>query len=132
MARQGSDPMTREEMLEKAQKISPEDIELVLESADEIEKKSSQGPLAAVLGDVRLLTAMVGDYLGHRYRNIPFWMIGAAVVALLYILNPLDIIPDFIPVLGFVDDAFVVGLCLNLVRKDLRKYAAWKKTVNRP
>jgi uncharacterized membrane protein YkvA (DUF1232 family) len=126
MAGKGSDPMTSEELLDRAQKVSPGDIEIVLENAREIEEKSSRGPLAAVLGDIRMLVSMVRDYASRSYRHIPFWIIGASVIGLLYILNPMDAVPDFIPFLGFVDDAFVIGLCLNLVRKDLRKYAAWK------
>lgn len=118
--------MTREEMIEKAGMVTREDMELVLENAGEIERKSSRGPLAAVLGDVKQLVSLVRDFLSGRYRTIPRWIAGAAAVALLYVLNPFDVVPDMIPALGYVDDAFVIGLCLSMVRKDLRKYEAWK------
>lgn len=126
-----SDPMTRDEMLEKAGKISPEDIELILEKADEIERKASRGPLDSLLGEIRLLISMLRDYTSRRYRTPPLWMVGAAAVALLYVLNPMDVVPDIIPALGYVDDAFVVGLCLNMLRKDLRKYESWKRSGGR-
>ena len=44
------------------------------------------------------------------------------LTALLYILMPLDAVPDIIPIAGFLDDAVVLKLCLDMVRKDLDKY----------
>jgi uncharacterized membrane protein YkvA (DUF1232 family) len=46
---------------------------------------------------------------------------------LLYVINPFDIIPDVLPVVGAVDDAMVIGALLILVEQDLKKYRAWKE-----
>ena len=48
------------------------------------------------------------------------------MVGLLYVLNPIDIIPDFIPFIGRIDDALVLKFCLKLIEKDLSKYKKWK------
>ena len=50
-----------------------------------------------------------------------------ALAMVLYVLNPLDLIPDLIFGFGLVDDAGVVALCLKLVESDLHRYAAWKE-----
>lgn len=42
-------------------------------------------------------------------------------------LSPIDLIPDFIPVVGYVDDALVVAACLAMVESDLEIYKEWKK-----
>jgi uncharacterized membrane protein YkvA (DUF1232 family) len=42
-------------------------------------------------------------------------VLGGAVLA--YALNPLDLIPDFIPVLGYLDDMIIIPLGLLLVRR---------------
>lgn len=55
-----------------------------------------------------------------------WWTIGAVVTTLLYVLNPVDIVPDFIPFFGLLDDAAVVSACLFLVEKDLNIYKNWK------
>jgi uncharacterized membrane protein YkvA (DUF1232 family) len=57
---------------------------------------------------------------------LPWKSAAAITAALLYFLNPFDIVPDFIPVVGYLDDAVVVGACLKLIQVDLRAYAASK------
>lgn len=45
----------------------------------------------------------------------PLWLKGLMLVIPAYLLSPIDLIPDFIPVLGWVDDALVVTLLVNLI-----------------
>lgn len=42
---------------------------------------------------------------------------------------PFDLIPDFIPVLGHLDDAIVLGFLLRRIQADLRAYTEWKGLV---
>jgi len=46
---------------------------------------------------------------------------------LLYILSPIDLILDIIPVIGWLDDIFILGLCISFVKKDVDKYKQWKE-----
>ena len=48
------------------------------------------------------------------------------MVALVYIVSPLDLIPDYIIGLGQIDDAAILGLALYFLEKDLMKYKEWK------
>lgn len=91
------------------------------------DKVRSSGKLQRFSGDIKLMFAMIGDYWNGHYRNVPWKSIAAVAGALLYVLNPLDVIPDLILGIGFVDDAGVVALCLKLVESDLIRYAAWKE-----
>ncbi len=110
-----------------AKKIKKEDIEKVTEKADEIEKKVREsGPLKRYIEDVKLLLSLVKDYWSGNYKEIPYWAIGATVFALLYVLSPVDLIPDVIPVVGLVDDAAVVALCLYMIEQELHDYSEWK------
>ena len=42
-------------------------------------------------------------------------------------INPFDIIPDIIPVIGYLDDAAVIAACLAMVRQDLHNYWKWRE-----
>jgi uncharacterized membrane protein YkvA (DUF1232 family) len=48
------------------------------------------------------------------------------IAAIIYFVSPFDVIPDWIPVLGHIDDAFVVALALKSVRTDLDTFMAWE------
>lgn len=113
---------------EGAQKMTDKDVEKVVDKSEEIKKKFTvYGPLKRFIDDAKLLIAMVKDYWRKSYRQTPFGVIGAIVFTLIYVLNPFDLIPDVLPILGQVDDASVVAACLMLVERDLHKYAKWKE-----
>jgi len=79
------------------------------------------GP-ARCVGRMRLAVMIVGDYLSGRYRRIPVVTIWMLIFAIAYIVGPFDLIPDVIPGLGWLDDAFVVGLVFRAFARDLHRY----------
>ena len=108
--------------------VNAEDVKKVMDKAEEItEKVIKSGPLQRFIKDVALLITMIKDYWAGVYRRVPWWVIAAIVFTLLYILSPLDLIPDFIPFVGLLDDALAMGLCLALIEQDLLKYQEWKE-----
>jgi len=48
----------------------------------------------------------------------------------IYLLSPLDVIPDVIPVLGFTDDVSVFGLVLAGFAKEIQDYKDWRNAAN--
>ena len=99
----------------------------MLDKRGEIEEKfKGNGRLGRFVADLKLLFSIIQDYVKGEYRELPFWSIAAIVAALLYVLNPVDLIPDFIPVVGYVDNALVIAACLAMVEQDLRNYKDWK------
>lgn len=99
-------------------------VERVTQRAADIESKLPK--LKALFEQAKLMLAMVKDYWRGSYREIPHWAIGATALALLYVLNPADLFPDFIPGLGYLDDAAVVAFCLKLIEKEIERYTAWR------
>jgi uncharacterized membrane protein YkvA (DUF1232 family) len=118
-----------EKMIETgAEKVTDKDLEKVVSKSDDIKKKfTSGGPLHRFIEDAQLLLSVVKDYRSGAFRKIPFGTIAAIVFTLVYVLNPFDLIPDFLPIIGQIDDAAVVAACLVLVEHDLYTYKLWKQ-----
>ena len=93
---------------EKDDKGLLESIKLIVSKEDKIKDQAeSDRGLERYAKDLLLLMSLVKDYYQGNYRNIPYRTISAAVIGLLYVLNPIDLIPDFIPFIGHIDDALV-------------------------
>ncbi|MBJ6136162.1 YkvA family protein [Marinobacter litoralis] len=118
---------------EEAGKVRKNDLETLLQRQEAIEAKvKGSGRLERFGTDIKLMFSLIRDYWNGRYRAVPWKTIAAVAGALLYVLNPLDMIPDLIFGFGLLDDAGVVALCLKLVESDLHKYAAWKELSEKP
>ena len=62
----------------------------------------------------------------HEYPQIPLGIIIAVIGVILYFINPFDLIPDVIPLAGYLDDAAVAGTALKLIKSDLDEYMTWR------
>lgn len=115
------------EVSESEKKLLGVDIESILDKEEALKDKLKESShLERFATDISLFISLIKDYYHGNYRKIPYKSISSIVIGLIYILNPIDIIPDFIPVIGYVDDALVIAFCLKMVEKDLRDYEAWK------
>ncbi len=107
---------------EEAERVDRGRLERVLADAHEwLQARAPGGPVRLV-GRVRLLVMMGSDYIAGRYTRVPVTTIWIVFFALLYVVGPLDLIPDFIPGFGWLDDAFVIALVCRAIRRDLKRY----------
>lgn len=86
------------------------------------------GPLADMSQEAGMLFDMVKDYASGTYRETPRSTVLAGTVALLYVLNPFDLMPDFIPGIGFIDDMSMLALVIGSIRKDVEDYSRWRRS----
>ena len=119
--------MEQEFIEQGAKKVSEKDVEKVVDKSEEIKRKFTGRSLARFAEDGQLLISIVKDYWAGRYRQVPYGTIAAIVFTLIYVFNPLDLIPDFLPIIGQIDDAAVVAGCLILVERDLHAYQQWRE-----
>ena len=84
------------------------------------------GLLARLLANLKLLVPLVKDYWTGAYRDVQAKSIVIFGAAILYIISPIDLIPDYIIGLGQIDDIAILSLSLFFLEKDLLKYKEWR------
>jgi len=87
------------------------------------------GVLRAVWEDFWTLWRFVRAWREREYRNVPWKSLIMAIAGLLYFLDPIDIIPDFIPVVGYLDDGVVLTFVAKAIHSDLERFREWEKTI---
>ena len=80
-----------------------------------------------IIQSLTLLFPLVRDYLKGTYRDVSAKSIAIFIIALVYLISPIDLIPDWILGLGQIDDAAILGLALYYMEKDLVKYRQWRE-----
>jgi uncharacterized membrane protein YkvA (DUF1232 family) len=78
---------------------------------------------------VRVLIRMVVAYKTREYRDIELQSILMIVAGLVYFVTPLDLIPDFIPITGLVDDITVILWVYNKVQQEIDKFIDWEHQI---
>jgi len=117
----------KEFMSENITKIEDGDVKMVMDSEEDISKKiSSTNMLEKYTELAKIMFGMLKDYRKGIYTNVPWFTIASIAFGFLYVLNPLDIIPDFIPGLGYIDDLAVLSFGLRFIETDLHNYLDWK------
>jgi len=100
--------------------IKPEDEETVHEHFEDSLRtaKRRSGFMRGLLDDARTLYAMLRD---PAYRLD--WGTRAKIIfGLIYFISPIDIIPDFIPGIGYLDDAVVLTLVVRSLGEAVKRY----------
>ena len=122
-----NETQAEEALGEFADKVGEEDVKETLGKEDELKKLFKRVKvLAKYLNDLYDIIDLLRDRVTGTYKETPWTTIAALTGALIYVLSPIDLILDFIPLIGFLDDAIVIGLAIKLAQPDLAKYRAWK------
>ena len=106
--------------------FTEEDLEKVKAHAETAEKKAQF--LGKQFENFKLMWSLLQDYWAREYTDVPWKLIAAIGFAVAYLVSPIDVIPDFIPFVGFVDDAAVFALVISAFQAELDEYKEWKKT----
>ena len=121
------DETVYEENCEKAQSMlnNPGKVEKLLKR---LEKKLQGLPvLNDTLAYIPQMGLMVNSYIKQQYTDVPIGIIAAILGTLLYFVAPVDMLPDFIPGIGYLDDAAMICTALWLVKSDLDEYMEWRE-----
>jgi len=101
--------------------------EKVLETLDTAFKKSidlenDKGEVSSLTEKVKLFILMIRSYVKGEYREVPFKSILLILAGLIYFINPFDLIGDFIPGIGYIDDIGLILWILKSVEDDVIRF----------
>lgn len=84
--------------------------------------------LDSIISEVKLFIQLIKDYKNGDYREISRNSIIMIIISLIYLVNPIDLIPDFL-IGGFIDDAAVIAYVLKKIQIELNYYREWKNDI---
>lgn len=130
------DILTKEQVNKQIEARSKEAKEL-LENMDkmerfleQLERKLSKFPkVGKYIASIPMLISLIRSYVKKEYTDIPLGSMIAIIGSLIYYLSPVDLIPDIIPGVGYLDDATVITSVLVLIKDDVEQYEKWQKKI---
>jgi len=75
-----------------------------------------------------VLGRLTKAYAMGNYREIPWKTVLIIVAAIIYFVNPIDLLPDFIPVAGLTDDFGILIWVYNSVSNEIDKFLTWEQS----
>ncbi len=75
-----------------------------------------------------VFSRMIRAYAKGHYRGIKITNVLLLVAAVVYFVTPLDLVPDFIPITGLIDDFTVVLWVYNKLQDEIDTYLAWENS----
>ena len=108
---------------------APAAVERALAREAEFEEKAKVAPgrIRRQLEQLKLFMRMLKEIRRGEYEQLPWLTLAGFAGAILYFLNPFDLVPDFILGVGFLDDASVAALVVRAFTHDLEKYIATRE-----
>lgn len=131
MIKRFKDVLTSEEF-----KQSRNEAEKYVQNQEKTEKligdamKKTQGKKQSQFGHTwgyfTALMRMVLAYIRREYTEVPWESIVLSIAGIIYFVSPIDLIPDFILSVAYLDDAAVIAFIIRAIRKDLDNFLQWE------
>jgi len=101
--------------------------ELAKDVMGKMNKVGFKGNLAEVAGSIQVLIRMVRAYASGEYKGLPWKSMVSVVAVLIYFVSPIDLVPDFLPVIGIADDVALIVWLVKSMGSDIAKFSQWEK-----
>src|SRR5437879_7930376 len=115
----------------KSAKAYVEDPQRLRELFEEAAKQAAsmpKEPFAETWPYFQAMLRLIRAYSQGNYRDVPESTLVVIIAAIIYVVSPLDVIPDALPALGYLDDATVLALAARRARQTLDDFMLWETT----
>ena len=79
-----------------------------------------------------VVTRLLKAYASGEYRQLPWKTLLRVIAVLIYFVSPIDILPDFLPIVGLTDDIALMFWLFNGIKDDIEKFREWEYTATNP
>jgi len=110
----------------KAYVGNPQRLQSLFQEAAKQAASMPKDPFAETWPYFQAMLRLIRAYSEGKYRDVPENTLVVIIAAIIYVVNPLDVIPDALPALGFLDDATVLALAVRRSRQTLDDFMAWE------
>ena len=102
---------------------------LLTDAYKKASEKNDVGTLAHEAWDtLQTMFRLIKASVSGEYTGVPTSTVAAAVAVLIYFISPIDLIPDFIPVLGLLDDVALVAWFSTTLKHEMDRFQEWELT----
>ena len=88
-----------------------------------------KAPFAELWAYLQTMLRLIQAYYRGQYRHVKIANLVLIIGAIIYVLDPWDLIPDWLPGLGFVDDATILAFAVQKTRETLDDFTSWESSV---
>ncbi len=89
-------------------------------------RRTGEGPLDEIWEYLQLAARLVQASLSREYTGLSGKSLTLIVGAILYYVSPIDIIPDFLPIAGLLDDVSILAFALRSIKTELDAFRKWE------
>ncbi len=113
-------------LTERARQIAPRDVEVLLADAERARERALADSHPRLGPQMMLALDLLRDHAVGNCPQIPFYTVSLLTEAVYYYLDPNDVIPDWIPRIGKLDDLLVMEIAFELGAEGIQRYCDWK------
>jgi uncharacterized membrane protein YkvA (DUF1232 family) len=82
--------------------------------------------IAAFREQLGIVTRLLKAYASGDYRQLPWKTLIRMIAVLIYFVSPIDILPDFLPIVGLTDDIALMLWLFSGIKDDIEKFRQWE------
>jgi len=98
-----------------------------LTKAKDVAGNENKGTGQVLLEKITTVSRMVKAYFSGEYRIVPWSSILKIIAVLIYFISPIDVIPDFLPIIGLTDDLALTVWLFTSLKEDFENFEAWEQ-----